>query len=54
MKYQIIRHWNGCKGYGKKFDTVQEAKEYLQTNKKVQRDKEDGFSFSIEVIQDDR
>ena len=47
MKYQIIRHWNGSKGYGKKFDTLEDAKEYLRTNEKVQQDELDGFCFSV-------
>ena len=50
MKYQIIRHWNGSKGYGKIFDTFDDAKEYLQTNDKVRMDKSDGFFFSIEEV----
>lgn len=50
MKYQIIRHWNGSKGYGKTFDTIENAREYLRTNEKVQEDKMDGFSFSIEEV----
>ncbi len=51
MKYQIIRHWNGSKGYGKTFDSIEDAREYLRTNEKVQMDKIDGFSFSIEVVE---
>lgn len=52
MEYQIIRHWNGSKGFGKKFDSIEEAKEYLQNNEKVQRDITDGFTFSIEEIRE--
>lgn len=52
MKYQIIRHWNGSKGFGKKFDTHKEAEEYLRTNEKVQMDKADGFYFSIVEVQE--
>ena len=51
MKYQIIRHWNGTKGYGKKFDSIEDAREYLQNNEKVQTDKTDGFVFSIERLE---
>ena len=51
MKYQIIRHWNNTKGFGKKFDTFEEAKEYLQNDEKVQIDKTDGFYFSIVEVQ---
>ena len=53
-KYQIIRHWNGSKGFGKKFDTIEEARKFLQNDEKVQMDREDGFTFSIEVITDVR
>ena len=52
MKYQIIRHWNRSKGYGKKFDSIEEAKEYLQNDEYVQIDKADGFTFSIEEIRE--
>ena len=52
MKYQIIRHWNGSKGFGKKFDTREEAEEYLRTNEKVQMDEADGFYFSIMEVQE--
>ena len=51
MKYQIIRHWNGSKGFGKKFDTIEDAREFLRTDEKVQEDKADGFSFSIEEVE---
>lgn len=52
MKYQIIRKYNGTKGYGKKFDTQQEARDFLRTDPKVQQDKEDGFGFTIEAVKD--
>lgn len=52
MKYQIIRHWNGTKGYGKKFDSIEDAKTYLQNDEKVQMDKTDGFDFSIERLEE--
>jgi hypothetical protein len=47
MKYQIIRHWNGSKGFGKKFNTREEAEEYLRTDEKIQEYKCEGFYFSI-------
>lgn len=47
MKYQIVRHWNRSMGYGKIFDSIEEAREYLRTDCRVQIDKMDGFSFSI-------
>lgn len=52
MKYQIIRHWNGTKGYGKKFDSIEDANTFLQNDEKVQMDKEDGFTFSIERLEE--
>lgn len=52
MKYQIIRHWNGSKGFGRKFDTREEAEEYLRTDEKVQQDELDGFYFSIVEAQE--
>ena len=48
--YQIIRYWNGTKGYGRKFDTFEEAEHFLATDEKVQQDKCDVFYFDIEVI----
>jgi hypothetical protein len=51
MKHQVIRHWNGTKGLGKKFNTREDAEEYLRTNEKVQMDKADGFYFSIVEVQ---
>lgn len=51
MKYQVIRHWNGSKGFGKKFNTREEAEEYLRTNEKVQQDELDGFHFSIVEVE---
>ena len=53
MKYRIIRHWNGSKGYGsKRFDTIEDAREFLRTDEKTQEDKMDGFTFSIEEVQE--
>lgn len=51
MKYQIIRYWNGSKGYGKTFDSIEDAREYLRTNERVQEDKINGFSFDIEEVE---
>lgn len=50
MMYQIIRYWNGTRGYGRTFDELEEAVYYLDTDEKVQQDRCDGFSFEIEVI----
>lgn len=51
MMFQIIRYWNGTKGYGRKFDTYKEAEHFLATNEKVQQDKCDGFCFDIEEVE---
>ena len=52
MKYQIIRYQNGTKGYGRKFDTYDEAMHYINTTNKIQEDMFDGFTFDIEVIEE--
>ena len=53
MKYRIIRYWNGSKGYGsKRFDTIEDAREFLRTDEKTQEDKMDGFTFSVEEVQE--
>ena len=51
MMYQIIRYWNGTKGYGRKFNTFEEAEHFLATDEKVQQDECDGFYFDIEVVE---
>lgn len=48
--YQVIRYWNGTKGYGRKFNTYDEAEYFLATDEKIQQDKCDGFYFDIEVV----
>ena len=50
VTYQIVRCWNGSKGYGKKFDTLEDAREYLRNDERVQEDKINGFIFSIEEV----
>ena len=52
MKYQIIRYWGNSKGYGKIFDSYDEAAYYINTNDKIQEDMFDGFTFDIEVIEE--
>ena len=49
-KYQIVRHYNGTTGYGRVFDTEQEAREYLETDERILQDKADGFGFSVKEI----
>ena len=51
MKYQIIRYWCGTKGYGKEFDSYDEAVHFLTTDEKVQQDECDDFYFDIEVVE---
>ena len=51
MMYQIIRYWNGIRGYGRMFDDLEEAEHYLDTDIEVQEDRCNGFSFDIEVIE---
>lgn len=51
MMFQIIRYWNGTRGYGRMFDTLEEAEYYLYTDEKVQQDRRDGFYFDIEVVE---
>lgn len=53
MKYQVIRHWNGTKGSGRVFDTLAEAKIFLNTNARVREDENEGFYFTIEAIKDE-
>lgn len=51
MMFQIIRYWNGTRGYGRMFDTLEEAEHYLDTDVEVQEDRCNGFSFDIEVVE---
>ena len=46
--YRIVRYYNGTKGYGRKFDTEDEARAFIDTDPKIQLDIEDGFTFDVE------
>lgn len=50
MKFQIIRKYNNSVGYGKIFDTKEEAEKYLKTNPKIADDECDGFYFEIREV----
>jgi hypothetical protein len=52
MKYQIIRYWGTCKGFGKVFDTREEAEYFLNNDNKVFQDEEDGFTFGIAEVEE--
>lgn len=46
--YQIVRFYDGTKGYGKVFGSQEEAEYYLETDPKVQQDIANGFFFTTE------
>ncbi len=47
-KYRIVRYYNGTKGYGRIFDTEDEARAFIDTDPKIKQDKEDGLTFDVE------
>ena len=47
-KHRIVRCSNGTKGYGRTFDTEDEARAFIATDSKIKQDREDGFTFDVE------
>ena len=49
MKYQIIRYWNGSKGYGKTFETIEELNEAYRkwAEKRIKKYEEYGEQIRI-------
>lgn len=47
-KHRIVRYYNGTKGYGRTFDTEDEARAFIATDPKIKQDREDGFTFDVE------
>ena len=48
--YQIVRFYDGTKGYGKVFGSQEEAEYYLETDPKVQQEKANVFSIAGAVL----
>jgi hypothetical protein len=53
MRYQIVQLGHSLKRFGKKFDDLDEARNFLQTDEQIAADKKTGFTFRIEVIIDE-